>query len=128
MAARKRWGFSAAEWEYARNELFAMLSEAAARRSTVTYGEVARRALSGRVSPRSIAVMELLGEVDRQTQADSGLAVASLVVRADTGMPGDGYFVFTAEELGRMIDDRVAFWNAEVERVWAAYASETSMQ
>ena len=105
-----------------------MLAEAASRRSTITYGEVAQRALSGRVSARSTALMELLGEVDRDTQDRLGFAVAALVVRADTGMPGDGYFVFSEAELGRMVEDRVEFWSAEVERVWAAYASETSMQ
>jgi hypothetical protein len=124
MAARKRWGFSAVEWESARNELYTMLMEAAAQRSTVTYGEVANRALSGRVSPRSVALMELLGEVDRETQTRLGFTLASLVVRSDTGMPGDGYFVFSAQELGKMIDDRAAFWSSEVERVWAEYASE----
>lgn len=48
--------------------------------------------------------------------------VASLVVRADSGMPGEGYFHFAAEELGRPIGDREAFWRVEVERVWEAYA------
>jgi hypothetical protein len=50
--------------------------------------------------------------------------VASLVVRADSGMPGEGYFAFAAEELGRPIGDREAFWTAEVQRVWDAYAAE----
>jgi hypothetical protein len=125
MAARKRWGFSTIEWEHARNELYAMLMEAASQRSTITYGEVATRALSGRVSPRSMALMELLGEVDRETQMRLGFTLASLVVRSDTGMPGEGYFVFSAEELGRMIEDRTEFWSSEVERVWAAHASES---
>jgi len=47
--------------------------------------------------------------------------VASLVVRADTGMPGEGYFDFAAHQLGRPIGDPRAFWTAEVQRVWDAY-------
>jgi hypothetical protein len=72
-----------------------------------------------------MALVELLGEVDRETQMRLGFTLASLVVRSDTGMPGEGYFVFSAEELGRMIEDREAFWSSEVERVWAAYTSES---
>jgi len=122
--SRHRWGFTDAEWFEARRALELLLAEAGARRSTVTYGEVAKRALGGRVSARSSALMELLGEVDSQADARLGCMVASLVVRADTGMPGDGYFAFAAEELGRPIGERRAFWTAEVERVWAAYGDE----
>jgi hypothetical protein len=121
---RRRWGFTESEWAHARRALEVMLAEAGRSRSTVTYGEVARRALEGRVSARSSALMDLLGEVDTEADARLGCMVASLVVRADTGMPGEGYFVFAARELGRPIEDREAFWRAEVERVWQAYAAE----
>ena len=55
-------------------------------------------------------------------RAESGIIIASLVVRADTGMPGEGYFHFAEADLGRKIDDPRAFWLAEAERVWTAYA------
>ena len=128
MSRTRRWGFSESEWADARCALETLLAEAGRARSTVTYGEVARRALGGRVSARSSALMELLGEVDTQADARVGCMVASLVVRADTGMPGDGYFAFAARELGRPIDNREAFWRAEVERVWAAYGCEEAVR
>jgi hypothetical protein len=68
--------------------------------------------------------MDLLGEVDTDADARLGCMVASLVVRADTGMPGEGYFHFAAQELGRPISDPREFWLLEVERVWDAYARE----
>ena len=105
-----------------RIELQRLLESAATLRSTVTYGEVARRVFHGRASARSGALMELLGDVDADTDERLGIMVASLVVRADTHMPGEGYFLFAAEELGRPIDDRRAFWEREVRRVWDAYA------
>ena len=95
-------------------------------RSTVTYGEVARRAMGGRVSARSSALMDLLGEADMEADARLGCMVASLVVRADTGVPGEGYFHFASEQRGRQIADRHEFWRAEVQRVWDAYARESS--
>lgn len=124
MATKRRWGFTEPEWADARLALEQLLAEAASRRSTVTYGEVARRAMGGRVSARSSALMDLLSEVDTETDARLGCMVASLVVRADTGMPGEGYFHFAATELGRPIDDPEQFWRVEVERVWDAYARE----
>lgn len=124
IARKRRWGFTGAEWADARRALEELLAEAGRSRTTVTYGEVARRAMDGRVSARSSALMDLLGEVDTEADERLGVMVASLVVRADTGMPGEGYFQFAARELGRPIGDQRAFWTAEVKRVWDAYAAE----
>jgi hypothetical protein len=124
VARSRRWGFSDEEWADARRAFEALLAEVGRAHSTVTYGEVARRVFGGRVSARSGALMDLLGEVDAEADARLGVMVASLVVRADSGIPGDGYFAFAAEELGRPIADRRAFWEAEVSRVWDAYATE----
>ncbi len=112
--SERRWGFSAEEWSARRTLLERLLVETAAARSTVTYGEVARRVFDGRVSARSSAIMVMLGEVDDAAYADDGIMIASLVVRADTGMPGEGYFIFAAEQLGLpALDDRREFWERE---------------
>jgi hypothetical protein len=122
--SERKWGFSAGEWTARRRALETLLAETAAARSTVTYGEVARRVFDGRVSARSSAIMSLLGEVDTAAEAERGIMIASLVVRADTGMPGEGYFGFAAEELGLpVLDDPRGFWEREVIRVWDAYTS-----
>lgn len=120
---KRRWGFSAEEWLARRRVLDRALVETAAARSTITYGEVARRVFDGRVSARSGALMTMLAEVDEAAHAESAIMIASLVVRADTGMPGDGYFAFAAQQLGRSaIEDPRAFWEREAARVWDAYA------
>ncbi len=125
MARTRTWGFTPSEWADARAALTALLAEVASCRSTVTYGEVAKRALGGRVSARSGALMDLLGEVDAAAETERGVMIASLVVRADTGIPGDGYFAFASRELGReALDDPRAFWEHEVERVWDSYAEQ----
>jgi len=121
---RRTWGFTDEEWASARVALGQLLAEAAASRSTVTYGEVARRVFGGRVSARSSALMDLLAEVDSAAEAERGIMIASLVVRADTGMPGEGYFHFAAEHIGRdVLDDPRGFWQREVELVWDSYAA-----
>ena len=123
--SKRRWGFSAEEWAARRTVLERLLGETAASRSTITYGEVARRVFDGRVSARSSALMAMLGEVDDEAHAEDGIMIASLVVRADTGMPGEGYFIFAAEQLGLpALDDRRAFWEREALRVWDAYTRQ----
>lgn len=65
--------------------------------------------------------MDLLGEVDSGEDGERSVMIASLVVRADTGRPGEGYFAFARDELGRDVSDRERFWRDEAEAVWAAY-------
>lgn len=122
MRHKRTWGFTPAEWADAAIALEQLLGETALGRSTVTYGEVARRVFGGRVSARSGALMDLLDEMDTRAEQERGVIVASLVVRADSGMPGEGYFVFVEEELARPVLDRRRFWEREVERVWDLYA------
>lgn len=124
MQRRRTWGMSVQEWEQSRERLTSLIERAASQRSTVTYGEAARVAFDGRFSARSGALMDLLGEVDAEQDEARGVMVATLVVRADTGRPGEGYFAFARDELGRDASDREAFWLAEAQAVWAAYETK----
>jgi hypothetical protein len=112
-----------AEWAQAVERLTDLLVATAARRSTVTYGEAARVAFRGRFSARSGALMDLLGDVDEGFSASHGIMIATLVVRADSGRPGDGYFHFAHDVLGADVSDREAFWSSEAARVWSAFAA-----
>lgn len=129
----RTWGMSGEQWAEAKMRLASLLGEAGRQRSTVTYGEAARVAFEGRFTPRSRALMDLLGDVDREMDAAEGVMIASLVVRADSGIPGEGYFAFADGTLGRRaLEDPHGFWLEEVRRVWeyfestAQHAEETS--
>lgn len=122
--AQRRWGMTESEWAAAADELITLLETAAVERRTVTYGEAARRAFSGRFSARSGALMDLLADVDTRAFEGRGIVIASLVVRADTGRPGEGYFAFAERELGLGGQDREAFWRDQAEQVWSAYDTE----
>ena len=117
----RRWGLDPAEWAAAKESLRGLLRRAAATGSTVTYGEAAAVAFEGRFSARSGALMDLLGEVDDEEERERGVMIASLVVRADTGLPGEGYWVFARDVLHRDVSNREAFWNDEVAAIRAAY-------
>ena len=116
----RRWGLTEAEWFEARAALAVLLDRAARSRSTVTYSEAALAAFGGRFSARSGALMDLLGEVDRDAWDATGLMPASLVVRKDSGIPGEGYFRFIGDELGVPAEEQEEFWRREVLRVWLA--------
>lgn len=120
--SKRRWGMEPHEWDAAASRLRELLTDVARSGSTVTYGEAAKRAFDGRFSARSGALMDLLGDVDTAENDARGVMIASLVVRADTGMPGEGYFAFARDVLGRDVSDRAAMWRDEAQRVWAAYA------
>jgi len=121
--ATGRWGLDSAEWAAAKESLRGLLHHAARAGSTVTYGEAAAVAFEGRFSARSGALMDVLGELDDEEERTHGVMIASLVVRADTGLPGEGYWVFARDVLHRDISDRKAFWEAEVARVRSAYGA-----
>lgn len=105
----------------AESDLLAMLTDAARTRSTVTYRDVAVHVFGGRVPARSRLIMDLLSDVDERFFADHGVVIASLVVRADSGIPGVGYFSFLASQFGRDVSDPERAWREEAERVWALF-------
>jgi hypothetical protein len=112
-------GFSDTEWSEMRGEMRRVLLDVARERRTITYGDLAACASGRRISARSSALMALLGEASEEEDAATGTMLASLVVRADSGIPGDGYFSYV-NGLDWDADDREAFWRREIERVWDA--------
>lgn len=99
-----------------------ILLDAAATRRTVTYGELALMVFGGLVPARSRYIMDLLSEIDREEHGRTGTIIASLVVRADSGIPGAGYFSFIAIDFGRDVSNPRDAWRIEAEKVWDAYA------
>jgi hypothetical protein len=86
----------------------------------VAYSDLCKDIAVARFRPYSWALMALIDEVCAEEDERTGASLATLVVRRDTGMPGEGYFAW-AEREGAEIGDREAFWQAQAERVWEAY-------
>lgn len=116
-----RWGIPIAQWDDARERARVAMLERARAGATITYAELAQAVSETGFRPRSWALMALLGEVCDCEDPVHDVWVASLVVRKDTGMPGDGYFAY-AERAGLDVSDREAFWRRRVQQVWNAYA------
>lgn len=116
-----RWGVTLELWEEARASARAAILARARAGETITYAELAQAVSATGFRPRSWALMALLGEVCRDEDPVHDVWIASLVVRKDTGMPGDGYFGY-AERDGFDTSDREGFWLMQAQRVWNAYA------
>jgi hypothetical protein len=116
-----RWGIPLAQWADAREHARAAILTRARDGGTITYAELAREVAGTGFRPRSWALMALLSEVCDAEDPVHDVWIASLVVRKDTGMPGEGYFAY-AEKDGYEIADRVEFWRERAQQVWNAYA------
>ena len=123
MPENTRYGFPLEAWEMAKAEANELLQERARERGTITYGEICRAVSAIELKPRSWAIMGFLNEICTEADAVHGIMLASLVVRADSGMPGDGYFR-NAARLGRDVSDPEAYWRSEVERIYAVFSPE----
>jgi len=117
-----RWGIPLAQWADARAGAREAMLAAARASQTITYSQLAQAVSDTGFRPRSWALMALLGEVCAEEDPVHDVWIASLVVRKDSGMPGDGYFGY-AEREGFDVEDRAAFWREHVQRVWNAYSA-----
>lgn len=121
MSRASRSRITAEEWAEMVAAARELLMRAAEAKSTITYGELAAAAGRGRIAARSPLLMRLLDEACEPLDEQFGVVTASLVVRADSGMPGEGYFSWAAAS-GRDLTDRRAMWLAEARRVYDAVA------
>lgn len=120
-ATKTRWGYTPQQWEDSKAEAKRALMQRASSRGTVSYSDLCGSISTAAFRPYSWSLMALLEEICSEEDAAHGVMLASLVVRRDSGMPGEGYFAHAAR-LGRDTEDREGFWRSEIERVWEVYA------
>jgi hypothetical protein len=114
------WGLPLDAWAAAREQARACLVACAGARETIAYSELCEQITVARFKPYHRSLMALLDEVCEEEDAVTGAVLATLVVRRDTGRPGDGYYSWAARG-GDAILDREAYWCAQAESVWDAY-------
>ena len=119
-----KFGITIAEWDDVRARARAFLIACARERRITTYGELTDVLRPAKVPYHSYAMVALLDGLDTAEDAARGVMLASLVCSKATGMPSEGYFRCAAG-LSRDTGDRVAFWEAEVERVYDAFSEES---
>jgi hypothetical protein len=118
--AAARFGLTTDEWDDAKDEIRQAIIEAAWRRQTVTYGDVAERVTVVTVEPHSPLMSCLLGSIARDAHAVGEPVLTALVVHKHDGQPGGGFYDL-AEELGYDFDEPVLFWDHQVQQVYARW-------
>jgi len=119
------WGYTDEEWEIAKAQAKDALRAHARRRETTTYSGLCDDIAVARFRYYSWSLMALLGQICAEEDAERGIMLASLVCKkGGDGLPGEGYWAWAAR-LGRDVSDRRAFWEREVDRIFASYDERT---
>ena len=108
--------FSAADWKKLKEEMRDILVGVARTCSTITYSELASAMRTAHMHQRAPLFHKLIRDMDRDERRAGRPSLAALVVRKDSGIPGQGFFsgVNTAE--GDSFDPEV-YWRAEFDKV-----------
>ena len=99
-----------------------VMVEAARDGRLLTYTELTERITAVEYAPNSTALETLLGQISRKSNAEKKGMLSVVVVNKRTRIPGARFFVL-AEQLGRVVVDREAFFRAELHRVREAWRS-----
>jgi len=98
-----------------------VLVEAAVGRKTVTYGHLMKKFGVSRGSGRGNTVVGSLDEIDRVERAAGAPGFAAIVVRKDTGYPGQGFFAGERKSGSRLTPEEKEYADREKERIWSYY-------
>lgn len=98
-------------------EMRAILIGYAQRRQTITYSELAPMISSLSLHHRAPVFHKMLDLIDEPGSP----SLAAIVVRKDTGIPGQGYYVNSGADVGTEAEQR-AYWQRRFDEVcdyWA---------
>lgn len=108
---------------------YAYLAEVAGRQVTTSYPEFCAQIFDRagvRIDSRDAALGGLLAEVARRSRAAKGVILPAVLLSAELGQPGGGFFAYAAE-VGLLpkkakADDKLMFWAGHLKRVYEVYA------
>lgn len=108
-----------------RRRAFKVVQEAletvAANQGTITYSALAAQLPPGaRYRPNSRALSELLCQISLRSDAQGRGLLSAVVVRQDSGRPGNGFYGIAATRRGRDVSDEVQCWQGALEEVHRA--------
>jgi len=111
-------GFSMEQWQGAKAEARNILIENAKKAQLIEYSELTRQIHSIKFDPHETVFRRFLGQLSWEEDAAGRGMITAIVVHKSDHLPGGGFFEL-AGQLGRDVSDRLGFWSAEVNRVFA---------
>jgi hypothetical protein len=114
-------GFRIDNWNKAKAEMRALLSQRAQVGKTITYADLMCNVRTVRLDPQSNAMAAMLGEISEEEDA-AGRGLLSVIVVHTSGdmQPGPGFFEL-AKKRGRDTSDIVECWVGELRNVYAVW-------
>jgi hypothetical protein len=109
-------GFPPRAWGAAKQEAREIMRLRAKRGDPISYSELVAQIRSVAMDAHDPRLAHFLGEISRAEDEKGRGLLTAVVVHKHDGFPGDGFFEL-AEELGREVDDREAFWIEEIARL-----------
>jgi len=119
-------GFDEPEWEDAKREGKAILTERAKQKEFIPYSEFVQHIRSIRFEgPHDSRLPHFLAEISKEeSQAGRGMLTALVVRKNGECRPGQGFFEL-AEKLGRNTSDKDKCWIQEVERIFEIWRNQS---
>ncbi|MEK7994427.1 MAG: hypothetical protein AAB403_11545 [Planctomycetota bacterium] len=116
-------GYPQSQWDAAKQEALAILSQRARREQTIAYSELAAQIAAIHFSADQHAFHELLGQISEDEDAAGRGMISVLVVYKPPAeqKPGPGFYKLAAK-LHRTEHDKDRLWINEFHRVVAAHS------
>ena len=108
--------FKADAWEKGKHEAICAIVSTGRREDLISYSDLSKQIISIRVEPHDYAMDRLLDEISKEENAAGRGILTALVVLKEERVPAEGFWA-SAHAIGCVIDDKWAFWIAEVKRV-----------
>lgn len=110
-----RHGITKEKWDSSKNEARNIMVVTARNHDKIAYSELTAKIRSVKYDPHGLPFSDLLGEISKEENAAGrGMLSAIVVHKNGDGRPGEGFFWFAKNVLGRDTSDREAFWIKEV--------------
>ncbi len=119
-----QFGYPAAVWETAREEMRQALSDRAKIRGTIGYAELISQIKAIPFERHSAPFTAMLQEVAAlEHAAGRGMLTALVIHKYRDKLPGPEFYVL-AERLGRDTSNRTRCWSDELERVYVSWSRD----
>ncbi len=115
-------GYDQSVWDKAKSESREEMVQTAKRRRTITYGQLAQKVRAINFNPMDNAFHKMLGQICVEEYEAGRRLLSVVVVRADDGRPGPGFFDL-ARQLNQQVVEEDGFFSEELTRVHDAWAT-----
>jgi hypothetical protein len=119
-------GIPRSKWEAAKRQARKVMIATAKRQRTIAYSELVKKIYDIEFEAHDKRLFDFLGEIaSEENAAGRGMLTVVVVHKSGDLQPGPGFFEL-AEQLGYDASDKLAFWSAELAKVYAYWRTRSA--